>query len=160
VEPDSLLPVTGVRWPEASAFCAWRARGGRLPTEVEWEAAARGREGRRYAWGQIFDTSAAEIGHPKAAGPARVGSHPRGNTPEGVSDLIGNVWEWTSSRMRAYPGGTEPPGGDTLLVIRGGAYNVPVAFTTAFYRAGVPGSPASRQSIGFTGLRCAATLPP
>ncbi len=157
--PDSLLPVTGVRWPEASAYCAWRTRGGRLPTEFEWEAAARGLEGRRYAWGDVLDTAAAAIANPKATSPARVGSHPRGNTPLGVSDLIGNVWEWTSSRMLAYPGGSQPPGGDTLFVIRGGAYNMPMAYATTFYRAGVPASPASRQSIAFTGFRCAASLP-
>jgi formylglycine-generating enzyme required for sulfatase activity len=158
-EPDSLLPVTGVRWPEASAFCAWRTPGGRLPSEFELEAAARGLEGRRYAWGDVLDTSAAEIGHPKATHPARVASHPRGDTPLGVSDLIGNVWEWTSSRMLAYPGGAQTPGGDTLFVIRGGAYNMPIAYTTAFYRAGVTASPASRQAIAYTGFRCSASLP-
>jgi formylglycine-generating enzyme required for sulfatase activity len=157
-EPDSLLPVTGVRWPEAAEFCRWRMAGGRLPTEFEWEAAARGTEGRRYAWGDVLDTSAAEVGRPGAAGPAPVASHARGNTPLGVADLIGNVWEWTSSRMLAYPGGAPVPGGDTLFVIRGGAAITPTAFTTASSRAGVTGSPTSRREIAFTGFRCAASL--
>jgi formylglycine-generating enzyme required for sulfatase activity len=158
-EPDSLLPVTGVRWAEASAFCAWRVRGGRLPTEFEWEAAARGLEGRPYPWGDVMDTAAAEIAHPRAAGPLRVRSHPRGDTPLGVSDLVGNVWEWTSSRLLPYPGGDLQPGGDTLYVIRGGSYNSLPAFATGFYRAGIAASPPRRSDIAQTGFRCAVSPP-
>ena len=159
-EPDSLLPVTGVRWSEASAFCAWRVQGGRLPTEFEWEAAARGLEGRRYPWGNVMDTAAAEIAHPRAASPLRVRSHPRGDTPLGVSDLVGNVWEWTSSRLLPYPGGAPQQGGDTLYyVIRGGAYNTVPAFATVFYRAGVAASPPRRGDIAQTGFRCAVSFP-
>jgi len=154
-EPDSLLPVSGVRWSEASAFCAWRVPNGRLPTEFEWEAAARGLEGRRYPWGNAFDTAAAVVARPASAGPDRVGTHPRGNTPLGVADLAGNVWEWTASRMLPYPGGALPSGGDTLYVIRGGAYTSSPAFATASYRAGYPGTPRSRKEIAQTGFRCA-----
>ena len=165
-QPDSLLPVTGVRWSEASAYCAWR--GARLPSEFEWEAAARGPEGRRYAWGNVIDTTPAgdlrdtalaEIGRVKATHPVRVGSHPRGDTPLGAADLIGNVWEWTSSRMLPYPGGAALPGGDTLYVIRGGAYGTRAAYTTTFYRGAYAASPASRRDIAYTGFRCAASLP-
>ena len=159
-EPESLLPVTGVRWQEAAAFCAWRVRGGRLPTEFEWEAAARGLEGRRYPWGDVMDTAAAEIAHLKAAGPLWVRSHPRGDTPLGVSDLVGNVWEWTSSRLLPYPGGAPQHPGDTLFyVIRGGAYNTVPAFATVFYRAGVAASPPRRSDIAQTGFRCAVSFP-
>jgi formylglycine-generating enzyme required for sulfatase activity len=158
-EPDSLLPVTRVRWAEASAFCAWRVRDGRLPTEFEWEAAARGLEGRPYPWGDVMDTAAAEIAHPRAAGPLRVRSHPRGDTPLGVSDLVGNVWEWTSSRLLPYPGGDLQPGGDTLYVIRGGSYNSLPAFATGFYRAGIAASPPRRSDIAQTGFRCAVSFP-
>jgi len=167
-EPDSLLPVTGVRWAEAAAFCAWRAQGRRLPTEFEWEATARGPEGRRYPWGDAPDTSAAELAldtvaaaraRRASAGPVRVGTHPRGDSPLGVADLVGNVWEWTSSRLLPYPGGHLQPGGDTLYVIRGGAYNTPPAFATGFYRAGVAASPRTRGEIAQTGFRCAAPPP-
>ena len=167
-EPDSLLPVTGVRWPEAAAFCAWRVPGGRLPTEFEWEAAARGLEGRRYPWGDALDVAAAQVapdstaaarGRAASAGPARVGTHPRGNTPLGVADLAGNVWEWTASRLLPYPGGEAPSGGDTLYVIRGGGYAQSGVFATAFYRAGIPGSPRSRREVAQTGLRCAVSTP-
>jgi formylglycine-generating enzyme required for sulfatase activity/predicted Ser/Thr protein kinase len=153
VLPDSLLPVAGVQWSEASAFCG--TRGARLPTEFEWEAAARGLSGRRYPWGESFDAVAASLG---SSGPWRVGVRPRGNTPEGVADLIGNVWEWTSSRFDSYPGGKTTAGSQGEYVIRGGAYNTQVASATAHYRVGMPAT-ASRALIPQTGFRCAASLP-
>jgi len=153
--PDPLLPVTRVRWPEAAAFCA--SRGARLPTEVEWEAAARGPQGRRYTWGDTFDARAAALG---ASGPSRVGAHPRGNTPEGVADLIGNVWEWTSSQYEPYAQGTPGAASEGRFVIRGGAYNTGVAYATAYYRVGIATSPpTSREDILQTGFRCAASMP-
>ena len=154
--PDPLLPVTGVRWSEASAFCA--SRGARLPTEFEWEAAARGPQGRRYTWGDAVDSTAAALGR-GAAAPSRVGTHPRGNTPEGVADLIGNVWEWTSSRFEPYPGGKPFAGAGALYVIRGGAFNTPASYATTYYRSGIAPSPVSRADIAQTGFRCAAALP-
>ena len=159
VAPDSMLPVTGVRWSEAAAHCAWRVRGGRLPTEFEWEAAARGLEGRRFPWGDIPDTTAAVVARPTARGPAAVASHPRGNTPLGVSDMLGNVWEWTASRYLPYPGGSEPRDRENLYVIRGGSYTYPIRYTTTYVRGGVEGSPADRADIAQTGFRCAAPLP-
>ena len=150
--PDSLLPVAGVLWSEASAFCG--TRGVRLPTEVEWEAAARGLQGRHYPWGDSFDATAASLDSG-----ARVGTHARGNTPEGVADLIGGVWEWTSSRFEPYPGGKAIAGSEGKYVIRGGAFNTQVAYATAYYRSGITPSPASRGDIALTGFRCAASLP-
>jgi formylglycine-generating enzyme required for sulfatase activity/predicted Ser/Thr protein kinase len=154
--PDPLLPVTGVRWSEASAFCA--SRGARLPTEFEWEAAARGPQGRRYTWGDTVDPTAAALA-PGVTGPSRVGTHPHGNSPEGVADLIGNVWEWTSSRFESYPGGTPIAGTSVRYVIRGGAFTTPVVVATGYYRSGITPSPASRGDIALTGFRCAASLP-
>jgi formylglycine-generating enzyme required for sulfatase activity len=155
--PDTLLPATRVRWPEASAFCAWR--GARLPSELEWEAAARGAQGgRRYSWGNTFDASAAAL-NSAASGPARVGSYPRGNTPEGLADMIGNVWEWTSSRLEPYPGGRRIVENEVKYVIRGGAYPTPDTLATTFYRVGIAGSPALRDNLSSTGYRCAASVP-
>ena len=87
-------PVVGVSWYEALAYCRWA--GGSLPSEAEWERAARGTEGRRFPWGTDPPNTRCNydcnIGHPTP-----VGIYPLGTTPEGVHDLAGNVWEWTRS---------------------------------------------------------------
>jgi formylglycine-generating enzyme required for sulfatase activity len=101
-------PVFGVPWSEARAYCEWVSeqarRHVRLPTEAEWEKAARGFDGREYPWGDKFDRSRCNtieggIGHTTA-----VGSYsPQGDSPFGVADAAGNVLEWTSSMRRNYP---------------------------------------------------------
>lgn len=94
-------PVVGVCWHEARAYCCWLAaqsgRPFRLPSEAEWEAAARGREGRRYAFGEAFDPAACNAVPAHVRRPTPVGVFPSGDTPEGIADLTGNVWEWTAS---------------------------------------------------------------
>ena len=94
-------PVVGVCWYETRAYCAWlSSQTGmevRLPTEVEWEAAARGAEGRQYAYGDAFDRVAANSSETHIRRTTPVGVFPTGSTPEGVADLSGNVFEWTSS---------------------------------------------------------------
>jgi len=151
--PDGNLPVAGVTWGEAASYCAWRhPDGGRLPREEEWEAAARGVDGRMYPWGDTWDPNAANTGS-RRKGPTIVGSYPRGRTPQGVDDLIGNVWEWTSSPFTAsYADTTHPSAGN--YVIRGGSYNALDSVSTAVFRGRLP-SAAPREYLASTGFRCA-----
>ena len=150
-------PVNEVTWRGAKEFCAWR--GARLPTEPEWEAAARGRAGRTYPWGEEAPTTARAVfgrgsGHTEA-----VGGRPAGATPEGVRDLAGNVAEWTSTLYRPYPyradDGREDPDAAGERVTRGGDHvfdATPERIRSAF-RAGYSRNPlAGHRHIGF---RCA-----
>jgi formylglycine-generating enzyme required for sulfatase activity len=94
---DQLLfpnrPVVGVSWFEASAFAAWRDC--RLPTEAEWERAARGTDGRRFPWGNDYvNPSRLNFVESKIGEPTPVGLYPLGATPDGIHDMAGNVWEW------------------------------------------------------------------
>jgi formylglycine-generating enzyme required for sulfatase activity len=123
---QELWPVVNVSVEDATAFAAWRSkRDGshyRLPTEEEWEYAARnGEQGDLYPWGTTWRDDAAVL---KDATPAAVGSHPGGKNRWGVLDLIGNVWEWTSSKASVYPGNRAVVPGSMVdwVTIRGGCY--------------------------------------
>lgn len=158
--PDTLLPVTAVRYAEAFNYCAWRhPPDGRLPREEEWEAAARGLTGRSFPWGESWDPAAANTASLRRTGAAPVGSYPRGATPEGVLDLLGNVWEWTMSPMTAYPGGRTTPGRAQNYVIRGGAFDSPDSIVSATYRGYLP-PVAERAHLDKTGFRCVMPLRP
>ncbi|MCY2987741.1 MAG: SUMF1/EgtB/PvdO family nonheme iron enzyme [Planctomycetota bacterium] len=122
--PFPSRPVTGVSWHEASAFAAWL--GCRLPTEAEWERAARGTDGRKYPWGsepanETRLNFAGKIGHVTP-----VGIYPLGNTPEEISELAGNVWEWCADWYGKYEDAIEhnPRGPDkgSARVLRGGSW--------------------------------------
>ena len=123
---QELWPVVNVSFEDANAFAAWRSkRDGvnyRLPTEEEWEFAARnGERGDLYPWGPEWKNGAAVL---KEATPAPVGSRESGKNRWGVFDLIGNVWEWTSSKVSVYPGNNVevPQSMKDWITIRGGCY--------------------------------------
>jgi len=123
---QELWPVVNVSFDDATAFAAWRSKRDaanyRLPTEAEWEYAARnGERSDLYPWGTQWKDNVAVL---KDATPASVGSRPEGKNRWGVLDLIGNVWEWTSSKASVYPGNTVkvPSSMVEWVTIRGGCY--------------------------------------
>jgi iron(II)-dependent oxidoreductase len=163
VVPDE--PVLHVCWHEADAYARWAGR--RLPTEAEWEKAARFDPGsgrsRRYPWGDGDPTQAlANLGQ-RYLSPAPAGSYPDGAAPCGARQLIGDVWEWTSSDFLPYPGFQAWPYkeysevffGTEYKVLRGGAFGVsPVACRGTFRNWDYP----IRRQI-FAGFRTARSAP-
>jgi formylglycine-generating enzyme required for sulfatase activity/tRNA A-37 threonylcarbamoyl transferase component Bud32 len=155
--PGDRMPVTRVTWGDASNYCAWEYRdGGRLPTEVEWEAAARGPSGRAFPHGDARQPASANTESAHRTGPAPVGSFPRGATPEGVEDMSGNVWEWTSSPMASYPDVAALP--DSMVehrVIRGGAFDTADTVATGWWRGHLRATTPGME-LPNTGFRCVA----
>lgn len=135
-------PVNCLSWAMAAEYC--RFRGGRLPTEKEWERAARGTDGRKFPWGKdkigpppranladdkgrkVFPSAVmAVFGYDDGyAGTAPVGSYPAGQSPEGLLDMAGNVWEWTVDSFidPSYPLNAQPFSAEAYRVIRGGSF--------------------------------------
>ncbi len=124
-------PVVGVTWYEAAAYCCWLSgltgQPCRLPTEAEWEKAARGADGRLWPWGNRWDEARCNSLEGRVLRPTPVGVYPQGVSPYGCLDLAGNVWEWTSSLYRDYPyqadDGREDMGAGSARVLRGGSWS-------------------------------------
>jgi len=155
-EPLRDHPVVDVSWDEANAFCVWlttatkdegqttKDEGAadvslglsssvfRLPSEAEWERAARGIDGRTFPWGDAWDTTCANTRESGIAGTTPAGAYPSGASTTGCLDMAGNVWEWTTSLDQRYPyaadDGREDPRAPGRRILRGGCYANPHGF--------------------------------
>lgn len=152
------LPAAGVSFVDAAAYCAFVGK--RLPTELEWEKAARGAQGNHYPWGNAFECGRGNFGNYAGDGrcaeegapgkPTAVGSFAQGASPYGVLDLAGNVWEWVEGRYDY-----APLARPELRVVRGGGCCSIYGLPRSSDRLALP---ATYRDVDI-GFRCARSLP-
>ena len=147
--PDQ--PVIGITWSDASAYAAWAGK--KLPTEGQWEFAARGQENRKFPWGNTDpDSNRANYGDHLNI-PSLISMHDDGCTPEGVCDLAGNVYEWTSDLFLPYDPvkrASAERHGPPLRAIRGGSWRSPASELRCAFRMGLFGE----SQLNTVGFRC------